>query len=152
MPSQLFAAHAVYLKHEPRQIWPERFIVLFPDLHWDDDLVHLSATPFLERGRYSLADYPVVVWRHHVGPRKFARHHAGTGLVRHSQDVGIASHDIRVPTWERKKAPKPEGLKGGDPRRRGKPTHLSIAINDCASPAHPAACRACRLSIWTDLH
>jgi hypothetical protein len=108
MRSQLFAAHAVYLMHAPRQIWPERFIVLFPDLHWDDDFVHFSATPFLERGLYRLADNPVVVWRHHVGPRKFARHHAGTGLVRHSQAFGIAGHDIGVPTWERKKPPSPK--------------------------------------------
>ena len=95
---------------EPRQIWPERAIVLFPHLHLDDDFVHLSATPFLEHGPYNLADYRVVVWRHHVGPCKFARDHAGTGLVRNSKDVGIAGHDIGVPTLERNKAPKPEGL------------------------------------------
>jgi len=95
---------------EPRQIWPERAIVLFPHLHLDDDFVHLSATPFLEHGPYNLADYRVVVWRHHVGPCKFARDHAGTGLVRNSKDVGIAGHDIGVATLERNKAPKPEGL------------------------------------------
>ena len=116
MPSPLLAAPGVYLKHEPRQIWRERSIVLFPDLHLDDDFVHLSAAPLLEDGRHNLADYPVVAWRHHLGPCKFARRLAGRGLVRHWQDVGIAGHDIEVPTWERKKAPKSESLGGCDPR------------------------------------
>ena len=89
MRSPFFAAHPVYLKHDPRQIWPERSIVLFPDLYLNDDFVHLNPTPFLEHGRYNFADHPDVVWRHHVECAKFARDHTGTGQVRHSHELGI---------------------------------------------------------------
>ena len=89
MRGPLFAAHPVYLKDEPRHIWPDGSIVLFPDLYLDDDFVYLGATPFLEHGPYYFADYPYVVWRHQVGLLKFARDHTGMGQVRHSQDLGI---------------------------------------------------------------